>query len=176
MGCGTCRVVIDELQDRPLDYNLEKLKFSSDIYLTNRIISEIESMNNHYARASNILQVIENIRQEIFDKLDKLILETGACCFTKPTIESCIKCLFWKISADLYGNIKKADFRFFEDEPFIEIKAKDISEQGTLMTNLISNYISELMNSRGTLKRTDREIPELVYIISKEYVEIDIKM
>ena len=163
MGCGACRIIFEENSDSPLDAKLIKLRSSNSFKM-----SEIEMLNELYDKASITIEMIELMRETIIDKLDELIYNTGACVFHNPDIITCIRCVLWKISASSEGNIKKAELKLLDEEPFIQINGENKFDPNTrLIINLLINYISEVYSLKNQIKKIDQNLPKLVYIITE---------
>jgi hypothetical protein len=175
MGCGACRIILEETYDMPLDFNLLPIQGGGGL----------EKLNSLYNRASHVLRMIELMRDSTVDKLDELILASGACVFACPDISSCIKCILWNISSNFDGNINKAEIKFLEDEPYMiiqadiddtknnnyfpnqETKSNKIRPNLKYIISLLINYISEIFALKNQIKKIEEKIPELIYIISE---------
>jgi hypothetical protein len=165
MGCGACRIINekDEKRNTPLDWNLLKIPDDQNFME----ISEIGLLNSYYKNAEIIIEVVEDFREIVFDKLDELIFKTGACVFSKPDIATCLKCVLWKISADNYGSINNSNILFLEDEPFIKIKDGEIKDDTKEIFNSLLEYISNLFSLKIKIKNVDLKIPELIFMLSE---------
>jgi hypothetical protein len=174
MGCGACRIILEESYDMPLDFNLLPIQGSGGL----------EKLNYLYTKASHVIRMIELMRENTIDKLDELILASGACVFVSPDISSCIKCILWNISSNFDGNINKAEIKFLEDEPYMVIQgdldsqninyfSNQESRQNKIRPNLkyiislLINYISDIFALKYQIKKIEEKIPELIYIISE---------
>jgi len=56
-----------------------------------------------------LMDIVEDLRSSIFDKLEELFEYTGSCSLKKPSLENSIIGTLWKISADtkVINNVKK---------------------------------------------------------------------
>ena len=90
MGCGSSKILNEK---KYLHQKNIKLDFDDD--------------NTELNRVQNIISLITNIRNRIIYKFHRLIYKSGACLFLQPTIILCLKCIFYKISADILMAFKR---------------------------------------------------------------------
>ncbi len=50
--------------------------------------------------ATNLMEMVEDIRCSIFDKTEELFEYTGSCSLKKPSLENSLIGMLWKISCD----------------------------------------------------------------------------
>ena len=149
MGCTSCNS-ISEIND----YQQETIEFDS----TNNI--------RELSHAKSLINLIIRIRNKIIFSYHKLIYDTGACIFKKPTIIECVKCIFYKLSYEFEGNIRNADITHKEDLPYLKLSSQvRISDQSLQLFNQLLNFILELVNYKMIIKQIEKEIPELLYLI-----------
>lgn len=127
-------------------------------------ISNIKK-NKELTQAQSIIDLITNIRNKIIYDYDHLIYYTGACIFKYPNIVHCVKCLFFKMSADCDGNLNLAEFIFKEDPPFFNINKDKVSPDTQIILDKLLEFIINLKDYRMIIKQIDKETPRLMYIV-----------
>ena len=141
---------------------------ASEINEYQQEIIELDMSNNikELSHARSLINLITRIRNKIIYLYHKLIYDTGACIFVKPTIVHCLKCIFYKVSSEFEGNLKKADITHKEDPPYLKLSTVvTLSEQSYSLLNELFNFIIELTSYKTIIKQIDKETPELLYLI-----------
>ena len=141
---------------------------ASEINEYQQEIIELDMSNNikELSHAGSLINLITHIRNKIIYLYHKLIYDTGACIFVKPTIVHCLKCIFYKVSSELEGNLKKADISHKEYPPYLKLSTVvTLSEQSYSLLNELFNFIIELTSYKTIIKQIGKETPELLYLI-----------
>ena len=95
MGCGGSRVNEPDV-DSPLNWLMEA--------------TSAEKLDAIFIRASPIIQNLETLRDAVVDKLNEVIIETGASSHIKPTLKTCIKSFLLKLAVDNGGDVAASGF------------------------------------------------------------------
>lgn len=141
-------------------------------------IIELDTSNNikELSHASSLINLITRIRNKIIYLYHKLIYDTGACVFIRPNIENCLKCIFYKVSSEFEGNLKRADITHREDPPYLQLSTDiRLSELSQNLFNELFNFIIELVSYKAIIKQIDKETPELLYLIYESNKKISNK-
>ena len=101
--------------------------------------------------ARSLINLITRIRNKIIHSYHILIYNSGACIFIKPTIAHCLRCIFYKVSSEFEGDIKKADITHKEDPPY------EKKGSGMPITGVMPSTIPTLIN------RWKRKMPATEY-------------
>lgn len=159
---------------------------STEIKLEGQVIKQETiylDISNHYknkelTQAQNLIHLITHLRNKIIYEYDNLIYKSGACLFKNPRIAHCTKCIFFKMSTECKGELKKDDFTFREDPPFLKFQFERFSKETNILLNQLFDFIIMLRDYKIILKQIDKETPKLMYIIfennnkiSKENIE-----
>ena len=116
--------------------------------------------------ARSLINLITRIRNKIIHSYHILIYNSGACIFIKPTIAHCLRCIFYKVSSEFEGDIKKADITHKEDPPYLKLSnVVMLSEKSYALFNELFNFINELTSYKSIINQIDKETPELLYLI-----------
>ena len=127
--------------------------------------------------AQSLINLISRIRNKMIYLYHKLIYDTGACLFIKPTIKHCFNSIFYKISTDLEGKLSIEDIEYIEDPPYLKIKNDylNISQKGKDLLNQLFNFIIEIKSYKSIIKQIDKETPGLLYLINENKENISSK-
>ena len=119
--------------------------------------------------AKSLINLITRLRNKMIHLYHKLMYDSGACVFMKPTIVHCLKNILYKISSEFEGNLKNCEITFKEDPPYLkpspEVKLSD--ESASLLDELL-HFIIELVSYKSIIKQIDKEIPELIYLVHEK--------
>lgn len=127
--------------------------------------SPSSSLSNELIHAQTTIQLITALRNKIIYLHDRLVFHTGAFLFQKPTIVHIIRCIFFKMSAEVNGDFSIITFDYKEDPPYLE---NNFGFFSIFVQNLIKElfeFIVEIRNYRVIIKQIDQEIPELFYLV-----------
>jgi hypothetical protein len=146
MGCGSSKIL-----------NEKKYLHQKNIKL------DFDDENTELNRVQNIISLITNIRNRIIYKFHRLIYKSGACLFLQPTIILCLKCIFYKISADFNG-FQKANIIYMEDPPYLKTNLGIYTKYTKSILSELFEFIVELNGYKTILKKIDKDSAELLYI------------
>mgnify|MGYP006873149779 FL=1 len=111
MGCTSFSSEIKDFQQETVELDLNK---------------DIQGLS--YAKS--LICLITRIRNKIIYLYHKLIYDSGACVFIKPTIAHCLDCILYKISSEYKGNLRNAEITPKEDPPYLKLSTNiKISEE-----------------------------------------------
>ena len=117
------------------------------------------------SQAQSLIYSITYLRNKIIYDYDNLIYKTGACIFKFPSIMHCVKCLFFKICSECKGILNLCEFVYKEDPPFFNLNKEKISEETQNILKELFEFITNLKDYRVLIKKLDKEIPKLMYIV-----------
>jgi hypothetical protein len=131
MGCSHFNpknIYLENIVDNPIDYFLEPM-----------------DNKELYNETLYTLKLIENTRDLVKDKLDNLILVTGAYCFKEPSISACIKSILIKIAYDNEEeHWDRSVIKAYNRKPYFEVKGGKISEEGVISASFLVAYLNDL--------------------------------
>lgn len=175
MGCGVHKAYLDNNVDKPLNSYLVSLSLKN-LNTDQTSVSIVETFNSYYERASEIIRSIEDIREILVDKLDRIIFYTSAGFYKEPDLAMAFRTFIWKVAADYHGEIRNANIEIHETEPFIEVKSDGLSSEGQTALKMLNTYISSIMKLPGTIKEVDNEANELVFMLSNDFFKTKKKL
>ena len=151
MGCSSVILEQDDtkLQQKIINLNTNTLHHKKDLM-----------------HAQSLINLISRIRNKMIYLYHKLIYETGACLYIKPTIAHCLKSVLYKISSDLKGNFENCEMEYIDDPPYLNIQnIKNINKVTIDLITKLFNFIVEIKNYKTIIKQLDKETPGLLYLI-----------
>ena len=150
MGCTSFNSEIKDFQQETVELDLNK---------------NIKGLS--YAKS--LICLITRIRNKIIYLYHKLIYDSGACVFIKPTIVHCLNCILYKVSSEHNGNLRSAEITTKEDPPYLKLPHNiKISEECFNLFEELFNFIIELISYKAIIKQIDLETPELFYLIHEQ--------
>ena len=149
MGCSSVSE-IDDLQQETIELDME---------------SDIKELNH----AKSLIKLITRIRNKMIYLYHKLIYDSGACVFLKPTIVHCLKSILYKISSEFEGNLINSDFTFINDPPYLKLSNKvKLSDESANLLEELFQFVIELISYKTIIKQIEKEIPELIYLVHEK--------
>jgi hypothetical protein len=149
MGCSTVSE-IDDLQQETIE-----LEMKSDV--------------QELYHAKSLINLITRIRNKMIHLYHKLIYDSGACVFMKPTIVHCLKSILYKISSEFEGNLKNSGLTVKEDPPYLKLSNEiKLSDESTNLLEELFHFIIELISYKSIIKQIEKEIPELIYLVHEK--------
>lgn len=150
MGCSSVQE-IDDLQQETIELDMK-----------NDNVKELD-------HAKSLINLITRIRNKMIHLYHKLMYDSGACVFMKPTIVHCLKSILYKISSEFEGSLQNAEIIIKEDPPYLKpaIETKLSDESANLLDELL-HFIIELVSYKPIIKQIDKEIPELIYLVHEK--------
>jgi len=150
MGCSSVQE-IDDLQQETIELDMK-----------NDNVKELD-------HAKSLINLITRIRNKMIHLYHKLMYDSGACVFMKPTIVHCLKSILYKISSEFEGSLQNAEIIIKEDPPYLKpsIKTKLSDESANLLDELL-HFVIELVSYKPIIKQIDKEIPELIYLVHEK--------
>ena len=149
MGCSSVSE-IDDLQQETIELDMK---------------TDVKEL----CHAKSLINLITRIRNKMIHLYHKLMYDSGACVFMKPTIVHCLKSILYKISSEFEGNLNYSGLTIKEDPPYLkpsnEIKLSD--ESANLLDELL-HFIIELISYKSIIKQIEKEIPELIYLVHEK--------
>ena len=140
-----------------------KLKNENNSLQQKKINLEINNDNDELIHVQNVITLITSIRNKIIYKYHQLIYKSGACIFIYPSIAICVKCIFYKISADFKG-FQNAKIIYNEDPPYIKTNLNVYTKYTKKILSELFEFIIDLNSYNTLLKKIDRDSAELLYI------------
>jgi hypothetical protein len=128
----------------------------------------VDSIDEVFSNASPVIKELEEIREIVVDRRDDVIIHTGACAHKEPNISKCFQSLLWKLSADNEGDIGKAEIEVLEDAPYLAIKGKKNSHEGSNAGNLFIRYCNDLMTLPEKMNALSEKIQNLAEEIGNQ--------
>ena len=101
---------------------------------------DAENLDNLFKEAGEVIEQIEMLREIIVDNRDDLVMNSGACSLTDPTLLDCIYGICWKLSADNSGNFIDADIDMDLDAKCVVVKGKKNSAESTSAIESMNEY------------------------------------
>ena len=149
MGCGNSKTLNENqiLQQRKI-----KLEINND------------NDNDELIHVQKVINLITSIRNKIIYKYHHLIYKSGACIFLHPSISLCVKCIFYKISADFKG-FEKAKIVYNEDPPYIKTNLGVYPKYSKMILSDLFDFIIDLNSYNTLFKKIDKDSAELLYIV-----------
>lgn len=154
MGCSTSRTLPDLSHLGEIDDDLK--------------ISRTHSLYDSIQRAKDIIKSINKLSKKLLMNYYRIIDLTGACVFMTPSIAHSIRCLFYKISAELNGKIENAEIAHSEDPPYISLKATGLSQDTKSRMSSLFDFIIEVQSYKIIIRQLDKDTPDLFYLIYEE--------
>jgi len=150
MGCSSVQE-IDDLQQETIELDMK-----------NDNVKELD-------HAKSLINLITRIRNKMIHLYHKLMYDSGACVFMKPTIVHCLKSILYKISSEFEGSLQNAEIIIKEDPPYLKppIETKLSDESANLLDELL-HFVIELVSYKPIIKQIDKEIPELIYLVHEK--------
>jgi len=150
MGCSSVQE-IDDLQQETIELDMK-----------NDNVKELD-------HAKSLINLITRIRNKMIHLYHKLMYDSGACVFMKPTIVHCLKSILYKISSEFEGSLQNAEIIIKEDPPYLKppIGTKLSDESANLLDELL-HFVIELVSYKPIIKQIDKEIPELIYLVHEK--------
>lgn len=150
MGCSSVQE-IDDLQQETIELDMK-----------NDNVKELD-------HAKSLINLITRIRNKMIHLYHKLMYDSGACVFMKPTIVHCLKSILYKISSEFEGSLQNAKIIIKEDPPYLKpsIETKLSDESANLLDELL-HFVIELVSYKPIIKQIDKEIPELIYLVHEK--------
>jgi hypothetical protein len=149
MGCST----VSEIND--LQQETVELEMKSDL--------------QELYHAKSLINLITRIRNKMIHLYHKLIYDSGACVFMKPTIVHCLKSILYKISSEFEGNLKNSGLTVKEDPPYLKLSNEiKLSDESTNLLEELFHFIIELISYKSIIKQIEKEIPELIYLVHEK--------
>lgn len=189
MGCSNPHLIMDGKILRPekINLNLDSTEKNSTSPFNNNTNNSSNNNNNKNINTHNklsssssfpvstchsdlthaqmIIHLITSLRNKIIYSHDKLVYDSGAFLFQKPTIYHCVRCIFFKMSQEVNGNFDNISFNVKEDPPYLQGNFKNLSILCQDLLTELFDFIIELKYYRVIIKQIDQEIPELFYLI-----------
>jgi hypothetical protein len=128
-----------------------------------KIELEINNDNEELNHIQKVISLITSIRNKIIYKYHQLIYKSGACIFIHPSISHCVKCIFYKISADFKG-FEKAKIVYNEDPPYIKTNLGVYPKYSKMILSELFEFIIDLNSYNTLFKKIDKDSAELLYI------------
>ena len=158
MGCSSVSE-IDDLQQETIELELD-------------MESDIKELNH----AKSLINLITRIRNKIIHLYHKLMYDSGACVFMKPTIVHCLKSILYKISSEFEGNLKNSELTFIEDPPYLKLSNEvKLSDESVYLLEKLFCFIIELISYKTIIKQIEKEIPELLYLVHEKKNKLSTK-
>ena len=129
-----------------------------------KIELEINNDNEELNHIQKVISLITSIRNKIIYKYHQLIYKSGACIFIHPSISHCVKCIFYKISADFKG-FEKAKIVYNEDPPYIKTNLGVYPKYSKMILSELFEFIIDLNSYNTLFKKIDKDSAELLYIV-----------
>ena len=149
MGCSSVSE-IDDLQQETIELDME---------------SDIKELNH----AKSLINLITRIRNKMIHLYHKLIYDSGACVFLKPTIVHCLKSILYKISSEFEGNLINSELTFMNDPPYLKLSNEvKLSEESVNLLEELFQFVIELISYKTIIKQIEKEIPELIYLVHEK--------
>ena len=149
MGCSSVSE-IDDLQQETIELDME---------------SDIKQLN--YAKS--LINLITRIRNKMIHLYHKLMYDSGACVFMKPTIVHCLKNILYKISSEFEGNLINSELTFMNDPPYLKLSNEvKLSEESVNLLEELFQFVIELISYKTIIKQIEKEIPELIYLVHEK--------
>ena len=158
MGCSSVSE-IDDLQQETIELELDMESYIKEL--------------NH---AKSLINLITRIRNKIIHLYHKLMYDSGACVFMKPTIVHCLKSILYKISSEFEGNLKNSELTFIEDPPYLKLSNEvKLSDESVYLLEKLFCFIIELISYKTIIKQIEKEIPELLYLVHEKKNKLSTK-
>lgn len=132
-----------------------------------KIILNIPSncKNKELSQAQSLINLITLLRNQVIYYYDKLIYRSGACLYKKPNMSHCIKCILYKVSCELNGQLENANFSYKEDPPFVQVDLERFTDYTQDILKQLFNFVILLRRYKSLVKQIDKETPKLIYLI-----------
>lgn len=166
MGCGNTKELKDDYApSSTLTRNKNNKYFNKETFISlkhqpinyNRTLYGDIKLDKIVLELQNKLQEIEQFRVLIIDTLDKALIQSGACQFKSPTIETIFDCIMIKLSNDNEGVIKRSGIMIKKHK--IEFTYNNCSSYTKELIECLENYFLVLDSMKEF--NCEREIKEL---------------
>lgn len=151
MGCCGSNTGLEGVH-KPIDSNMEEVG--------------IESLDSFFKNAEEVCESIEEMREQIIDGMDEMLVQTGGIAHLDPTFEKGFWALCWKISADNKGKFVDAGYKLDTTNFDLTLTGKNNSPEAIKAFETMKTYVKDFVKLQDKGKELGEKVQKLVEDVS----------